>query len=84
MRYRRFGRTNWMVSEIGYGMWGMGGWTGSDDAESLAALQRAVELKKEQPLRSDETINQFLLQIQNMLLFFCLNQSAININSFSG
>jgi aryl-alcohol dehydrogenase-like predicted oxidoreductase len=32
------------VSEIGYGMWGMAGWTGSDDAESLAALERAVEL----------------------------------------
>jgi aryl-alcohol dehydrogenase-like predicted oxidoreductase len=44
MKYRRFGRTNWKVSEIGYGMWGMGGWTGSDDAESLASLQRAVEL----------------------------------------
>lgn len=44
MEYRRFGRTGWMVSEIGYGMWGMGGWTGSDDAESLAALQRAVDL----------------------------------------
>jgi aryl-alcohol dehydrogenase-like predicted oxidoreductase len=25
-------------------MWGMGGWTGSNDEESLAALQRAVEL----------------------------------------
>ena len=24
----------WQVSEIGYGMWGMGGWTGSDDEES--------------------------------------------------
>ncbi|HJU55213.1 MAG TPA: aldo/keto reductase [Pyrinomonadaceae bacterium] len=44
MKYRRFGRTGWMVSEIGYGMWGMGGWTGSDDEESLAALQRAVDL----------------------------------------
>lgn len=44
MRYRCFGRTGWMVSEIGYGMWGMAGWTGSDDAESLASLQRAVEL----------------------------------------
>jgi len=44
MEYRRFGRTNWMVSEIGYGMWGMGGWTGSDDAESARALDRAVEL----------------------------------------
>src|SRR5271157_189923 len=44
MRYRRFGRTGWQVSEIGYGMWGMGGWTGSDDDESLASLQRAVDL----------------------------------------
>ena len=44
MRYRKFGRTGWNVSEIGYGMWGMAGWTGSDDAESLAALQRAVDL----------------------------------------
>jgi len=44
MRYRRFGRTGWEVSEIGYGMWGMAGWTGSEDAESLASLDRAVEL----------------------------------------
>src|SRR5579859_6536391 len=44
MRYRRFGRTGWNVSEIGYGMWGMAGWTGSEDAESLASLQRAVDL----------------------------------------
>jgi aryl-alcohol dehydrogenase-like predicted oxidoreductase len=44
MKYRRFGRTDWMVSEIGYGMWGMGGWTGSDDQESLDSLQRSVEL----------------------------------------
>jgi len=44
MKYRRFGRTGWMVSEIGYGMWGMGGWTGSDDSESLLALQRSVDL----------------------------------------
>jgi aryl-alcohol dehydrogenase-like predicted oxidoreductase len=44
MQYRTFGRTGWQVSEIGYGMWGMGGWTGSNDDESLAALQRAVDL----------------------------------------
>lgn len=44
MNYRRFGRTGWKVSEIGYGMWGLAGWTGSDDAESLDALQRAVDL----------------------------------------
>ena len=44
MRYRRFGRTGWNVSEIGYGMWGLAGWTGSDDAESLDSLQRAIDL----------------------------------------
>lgn len=44
MRFRTFGRTGWQVSEIGYGMWGMAGWTGSDDDESLQSLQRAVDL----------------------------------------
>src|SRR2546421_5176487 len=44
MKFRRLGRTAWQVSEIGYGMWGMAGWTGSQDAESLAALQRAIDL----------------------------------------
>lgn len=45
MNYRRFGRTGWMVSEIGYGMWGMGGdWKGADDEQALRALQRAVDL----------------------------------------
>lgn len=44
MKYRRFGRTDWIVSEVGYGMWGMAGWTESDDAESLQSLQRAVDL----------------------------------------
>ncbi|MBI4164309.1 MAG: aldo/keto reductase [Acidobacteria bacterium] len=43
MRYRRFGRTGWMISEIGYEMWGMG-WTGTDDGESRHSLQRAVDL----------------------------------------
>ncbi len=44
MKYRTFGRTNWKVSEIGYGMWGMAGWTGSDDEESLQSLQLAADL----------------------------------------
>jgi aryl-alcohol dehydrogenase-like predicted oxidoreductase len=44
MQYRPFGRLGWEVSEIGYGMWGMAGWTGSDDRESLESLDRAVEL----------------------------------------
>jgi len=43
MRYRTFGRTGWKVSELGYGMWGMADWSGSDDAESLASLQVTVE-----------------------------------------
>ena len=44
MKYRTFGRTGWQVSEIGYGMWGMAGWTDSDDDASRQALQRAAEL----------------------------------------
>lgn len=48
MRYRRFGRLGWQVSEISYGMWGVGGgqhgWTGAEDDEKFAALQRAVDL----------------------------------------
>ena len=45
MNYRRFGRTDWMVSEIGCGMWAMGhDWGGSDDQETLRSLQRAVDL----------------------------------------
>ena len=45
MNYRRFGRTDWMVSEIGCGMWAMGhDWGGSDDEETLRSLQRAVDL----------------------------------------
>jgi aryl-alcohol dehydrogenase-like predicted oxidoreductase len=44
MRYRPFGRTGWQTSEIGFGTWGMGGWTGSDDGESLRAMDRALAL----------------------------------------
>lgn len=44
MRYRTFGRTGWPVSEIGYGMWGMGGWSGSDDDQSRQALAQSVAL----------------------------------------
>src|SRR3982751_6648130 len=41
---RRFGRLGWPVSPIGYGMWGMVGWTGGDDDQARLALQRAVDL----------------------------------------
>ena len=43
MQYRTFGRTGWQVSDIGYGLWGMSGWTGSDDQQSTAALQQSVD-----------------------------------------
>ncbi len=43
MKYRRFGRTEWEVSEIGYGMWGMASWSHSDDQESLRSLQASVD-----------------------------------------
>jgi len=43
MKYRKLGKTNWEVSEIGYGMWGMAGWTGSDDEESMESMQLAVD-----------------------------------------
>jgi aryl-alcohol dehydrogenase-like predicted oxidoreductase len=46
MKYRKLGRTNYEVSEIGYGAWGIGGalWQGAKDDESIAALRRAIEL----------------------------------------
>ncbi len=43
MQYRTFGRTGWNVSDIGYGLWGMSGWSGSDDAESAASLQHSAD-----------------------------------------
>jgi len=45
MKYRKLGRTNFEISEIGYGAWGIGGtqWLGGTDDESLAALRRAIE-----------------------------------------
>ncbi len=44
MQYRKFGKTDWQVSEIGYGMWGMVAWSGSNDEESMTSLQRAADL----------------------------------------
>jgi len=43
MRYRPFGRTGWLVGEVGYGMWGLAGWTGSDDEQTRQSLQLGVE-----------------------------------------
>jgi aryl-alcohol dehydrogenase-like predicted oxidoreductase len=45
MQYRELGRTGWKVSALGFGSWAIGGtWGPVQDAESLAALHRAVEL----------------------------------------
>jgi len=44
MKYRRLGRPGFEVSDIGHGLWGMSGWRGSDDRQSLQALQLAVGL----------------------------------------
>src|ERR1051325_7430971 len=44
MKYRKLGRTAFDVSDIAYGLWGMSGWSGSDDKESLASLQLSVDL----------------------------------------
>ncbi|SCL73404.1 aldo/keto reductase [Micromonospora peucetia] len=47
MRYRRMGRLGWQVSEVGYGMWGIGGgpggFTGWDYDTAPACLDEAVE-----------------------------------------
>lgn len=50
MKYRRLGRTGLLVSEIGFGAWGIGGRTAAqtsygatDDAVSRSALARALE-----------------------------------------
>ena len=46
MEYRTFGRTGIRVSEIGFGAWAIGGdaWGPVDDAESIASMERALEL----------------------------------------
>ncbi|RIH78562.1 General stress protein 69 [Calidithermus terrae] len=46
MHYRQLGRTGIEVSEIGFGAWAIGGdaWGEVDDATSLRALERALEL----------------------------------------
>jgi aryl-alcohol dehydrogenase-like predicted oxidoreductase len=46
MKNRRLGRATFEVGEIGYGAWGIGGtmWIGASDKDSLAALNRAIEL----------------------------------------
>jgi aryl-alcohol dehydrogenase-like predicted oxidoreductase len=44
MRYRKFGRAGIGISDIAPGLWGMGGWSGSDDKQSLESLQLSVSV----------------------------------------
>lgn len=45
MQYRELGRTGFKISTISFGAWAIGGtWGSVNDKESLAALNRAVEL----------------------------------------
>jgi aryl-alcohol dehydrogenase-like predicted oxidoreductase len=45
MQYRPLGRTGWNVSTISFGAWAIGGtWGPVQDDESLAALNRAIDL----------------------------------------
>ncbi|MEJ2055716.1 MAG: aldo/keto reductase, partial [Calditrichaceae bacterium] len=45
MKYRLFGRTGWKVSSISFGAWAIGGtWGTVDDSESLAALNKAMDM----------------------------------------
>lgn len=44
MQYRKFGSTDWQISEIGFGAWQLGGdWAAADDANSIRTLLHAFE-----------------------------------------
>ena len=44
MKYRKLGRTGFEVSDIAHGLWGISGWTGSEDQQSVASMQQAIDL----------------------------------------
>ena len=45
LKYRKFGRIGWDVSEISFGAWAVGGgWGTVDDDQSIAAMKKALDL----------------------------------------
>lgn len=46
MKYRKFGKLNWQISEIGFGAWAIGGsmWGPQSDDDSIKALHKAIDL----------------------------------------
>lgn len=46
MKYRKFGKLGWEISEIGFGAWAIGGdmWGKQNDNDSISALHKAIEL----------------------------------------
>lgn len=44
MKYRVLGRTRFKVSDLAHGLWGMSGWSQSNDEQSRQAIQLAIDL----------------------------------------
>jgi aryl-alcohol dehydrogenase-like predicted oxidoreductase len=44
MKYRTMGRTGFEVSDVAHGLWGMSGWSESDDQQSRQAIQLAIDM----------------------------------------
>lgn len=46
MNHRKFGKLGWNISEVGFGAWAIGGdmWGRQKDADSMKALNRAIDL----------------------------------------
>jgi aryl-alcohol dehydrogenase-like predicted oxidoreductase len=43
MNYRTYGKTDWKISEVGFGAWAIGGsWGEVNDKDSLAAMREAI------------------------------------------